>query len=427
MISRYRIEEIHDIWSVENKYKNWFEIEILVCEAWNFLGILPNLDLKLIKEQAKYNIDEINELEKIYKHDVIAFTRCLSNNIKNNAKKWIHFGLTSTDLVDSSNGLNFKKSNEIIINDTNKLLITLKNLSIKYKLIKQMGRTHGVHAQVNSLGLKFLNYFKNISLWLNDFNLIKKNVEVIKLSGAIGNYSFQNPKIEEFVSNKLNINIAHNSTQVISRHRHALYFSSIANLGLLIEQIATEIRHLHRTEVNEVCEAFSKNQKGSSAMPHKKNPILCENICGMSRLLSSLCHTTWQNVNLWHERDISHSSNERIVFEDSINTIVYLIRTLNNVLENIVINKIELEDNIKLSNNKNISQAILLHLIKYVDDSRENLYDYIQELSLKNHNILEEIKNSRYSHLFQNELWNEFIDNSNELKYIEYIYKKAFN
>ncbi len=425
MIDRYKVHEIEEIWSDTNKFNNWFQLEMLVCEALCELNIMPSADLEELQQKMKLDVNEVYELEKITKHDVVAFTRALSNSIDTNAKKWVHYGLTSTDIVDSSNGMNFKQSNEIIIQQVQQLLATLKHLAINNKYVQQIGRTHGVHAQVNSLGLKFLNYYENISRWLTTFNSIRKQVEVIKLSGAIGNYSFQNPQIEILVAKKLQMDIAYFSTQVVSRDRHALYFSVIANLGLICNQIATEIRHLHRTEVNEVCEGFSANQKGSSAMPHKKNPVSCENICGMSRLLNGLCQTTWENVNLWHERDISHSSNERIIFNDALSIVVYMCDKLNIVLNDLSINQDALKKNINQTLSHTKSQAYLLHMIKHLDKSREEIYDYIQKISLDNQDIMDHLKNSEYQWLFEGDLLKEFNQLANELQYIDFIYERA--
>lgn len=425
MIKRYEVKEIESIWSEANKFKNWFDLELLVCEALNSLKIMPDADLSYLKEHATYKIENIYELEKELKHDVVAFTRALSMEIPNNTKKWIHYGLTSTDLVDTSNGMNFKKSNDLILKAAETLLATLKQLALDNKYVEQIGRTHGVHAQVNSLGLKFLNYYEILKRWIEQFNYLRTSVEVVKLSGAIGNYSFQNPYIEEYVSQKLGLSIAHFSTQVVSRDRHSMYFSCLANFGLIVNMIATEIRHLHRTEVNEVCEGFDTNQKGSSAMPHKKNPITCENICGMSRLLTGLCHTTWENVDLWHERDISHSSNERIIFCDAISLVIYLANKMNYVLQNVSINQDALEKNIASSRNKNISQAVLLHLIKHTDSSREEIYDLIQSITKNNLDLIAELKKSPYQQWFEGQAYETFKDEANELKYIDMIYKKA--
>ncbi len=425
MIDRYKINEIETIWSDKQKFDNWLKIELLVCEALCELDIMPQKDLEYITKNIKLDINNVYELEKETKHDVVAFTRSIGNSIKTNAKKWIHYGLTSTDIVDTSNGINFKLSNDIIEANVERLLSTLKQLAIDNKYVKQIARTHGVHAQVNSLGLKFLNYYENISRWLSTFQIIRKQVEVVKLSGAVGNYSYQNPKIELIVSKKLNMDIAFNSTQVVSRDRHAMYFSVLANLGLLINQLATEIRHLHRTEVNEICEGFSLHQKGSSAMPHKKNPITCENICGMSRLLTGLCQTTWDNVNLWHERDISHSSNERIIFCDAISITVYMCQKMNGVLNNITINKDALQNNILKTQSTTQSQAILLHLINNTDESRETLYDFIQSTILKKEDIFKTLSESKFAESFKGKKLEEFKKLSDELQYIDFIYKRA--
>lgn len=428
MINRYAIKEVDDIWSESNKFKNWLEIELDVCLALNNIGIIPTNDLEKIKATIGYNESRIYDLEQIYRHDVVAFTRAITEYMNNPTSRWIHYGLTSTDLVDTSNGINFYKSNELIVSTYSKLENTLIELAKKYKYQMIMGRTHGVHAQIQSLGLKFLNYVAMLKRWLKQFTLIRKDVEVVKLSGAIGNYAFQDPRIEEFVAKKLNLDIAYFSTQVVSRDRHSMYFSCLANLGLIINQLSTEIRHLHRTEVSEVCEGFVKNQKGSSAMPHKKNPITCENICGLSRLLTNLCSVTWENVNLWHERDISHSSNERIVFSDAISLVIYLMRKMVDVLNNINVNLENIEANVKLSGNKNISQALLLFLIKKTNSTREEIYDTIQKYTLSSsNNLLESMKNDPLYGEILKANWEEFSQFTNELQYIDVIYKRIIN
>ena len=424
MINRYAVKEIEEIWSEKNKYDNWLLIEKYTCEALNSMGIISDTDMATINKTIGVNYDRIYELEAIYRHDVIAFTRTITEVMNNPTSKWIHYGLTSTDLVDTSNGMNFKKSNEIILDRLQPLKKTLNELAQKYKYTRIMGRTHGVHAQIQSLGLKFLNFLAMIERWETHFKQVQQDVEVIKLSGAIGNYAFQDPRIEEYVAQKLGLNIALFSTQVVSRDRFSFYFSCLANIGLVINQLATEIRHLHRTEVSEVCEGFASNQKGSSAMPHKKNPITCENICGMSRLLTGLCHTTWENVNLWHERDISHSSNERIIFCDAISLVVYLFDKMNFVLTNITVNEDNISKNIEMSKNKNLSQALLLFLIRYTNLTREQIYDAIQKITLSNQDLLTEIKNNEVFGPILKEKWDEFTKFTDELRYIDYIYSR---
>ncbi|GAA5414330.1 adenylosuccinate lyase [Ureaplasma ceti] len=427
MIDRYSIKEVEQIWSEQQKFDNWLLIEKYVCEALNHLQVISDEDMATINAKIGVNYNRIYELEAIYKHDVIAFTRTVTEVMNDKTARWIHYGLTSTDLVDTSNGMNFYKVNELILQELQPLKSTLKQLAQSYKQVRIMGRTHGVHAQIQSLGLKFLNFLAMIERWEEHFKLLRKDVEVVKLSGAIGNYAFQDPRIEEYVAQKLGLQVAYFSTQVVSRDRFSLYFSCLANFGLVMNQLATEIRHLHRTEVSEVCEGFSNNQKGSSAMPHKKNPITCENICGMSRLLTSLCHTTWENVNLWHERDISHSSNERIIFCDATSLVIYLIRKMNQVLNNLTINLDQINKNINLSNSKNLSQAVMLFLIRYTTLSREEIYDSLQKYAMHADNFLEAVKHDPLFEPVLTQRWTEFLDFINELKYIDVIYSRLID
>ena len=345
MIDRYAIKEIEDIFSLKNRYETFLKVELSVLKAYVELGIVPENDYLKIKEKAKVDVDKINELEKETKHDVIAFTRSLSLEL-GEEKKWIHYNLTSTDVVDTSLSYNIKEANEIIIKALKELEETLNNLAKKYEYTPIIGRTHGIHGEVTSFGLKWALFLDELKRDITRLNFERENVEVVKISGTVGNFANLPYELEELVAKELKLNRPAISTQVLSRDRLAGYVNVLALIASLFEKIATEIRHLSRTEVNEVNEYFSKNQKGSSAMPHKRNPVGSENICGLSRIIKSSQMIALENNILWHERDISHSSNERIYLPDDISLIIYLSRRLNNILKNIVVHEDKMKEDI---------------------------------------------------------------------------------
>ncbi len=431
MIQRYEIKEISEIFSNKSKLENWLKIELLVLEYYSKINKISESDFLFLKNNLKINEDKINELEQITKHDVIAFIESLNLCVDSDIKKWIHFGLTSTDVVDTANALAFKEANKIILNSINSLLKTIKKLAYKYKMTYQMGRTHGIHAEVTTFGLK-------MALWYDELNRNKKRfisaaneIQVGKISGAVGTFANTGIKLQEYVCKKLKINSANISTQIIQRDIHANYFSVLNIIGLSINKFATELRHYSRTEINEVNEFFYKNQKGSSAMPHKKNPITLENICGLSRLLSGYSLTINENVNLWNERDISHSSNERVIFLDAITIIVNILNKFENVLSNIIVNKNNMLKNINLTYRTCFSQTLLLKLIEKNNfDSRQKIYELVQKIAFDSYNnkidfekmlLNSEIRN----YLDEFEIKNIF-SKEYHTKYINEIYKRVF-
>ncbi len=431
MIKRYNIPVIEAIWSDESKFNNWLKIELLVCEAWNQEGVIPENDIIELKKQATFKLKDILEIEKETKHDVVAFTRAISKATKTPAKKWIHYGLTSTDIVDTANAMAFKQVNNIIRDDIVNLMLTLKTLAMKYKNTYQIGRTHGIHAEITTFGLKLTLWYNELERQLKRFNDACEDVETIKISGAVGTFANTGCFIQDYVAKKLNLNSAAISTQVWQRDNHANYFNVIALIGASLEHFATEIRHLMRTEVNEVQEGFSKNQKGSSAMPHKKNPIGCENICGMSRLLQGYSTTINMNINLWHERDISHSSNERIVFLDGTITIVYMLRRFNNIMSNLIVNETKMNDNIKITNGLIFSQTVLLYLINTKGLEREKAYDLIQAVAMKTWNSKQpfesNIKDSKIMDYISKDELDKLFDYKYHCRYVDDIYERVFN
>lgn len=376
MIERYSTKEMQDIWSEENKFKAWLEVEILACEGWSNLGDIPKADVIKLRENASFNLDRIYEIEKETRHDVIAFTRAVSETL-GEEKKWVHYGLTSTDVVDTAYGYLYKQANAIIRKKIIRLIEVLKEKSYQYKHTFMMGRTHGVHAEITTFGLKMALWYEEMQRNLERFDAASKMVEAGKISGAVGTYANIPTYIQDYVCQQLGINSSKISTQVLQRDRHAHYFSTLALIASSIEKFAVEIRHLQRTEVREVEEFFRKGQKGSSAMPHKRNPIASENISGLARVLRGYMITSFENIALWHERDISHSSTERIISADATNLIDYQLTRFTNTLDNLTVFEENMKENINKTYGVIFSQRIMLKLIEK-GVSREEAYDTVQ-------------------------------------------------
>lgn len=426
MIKRYFIPEIGKIWSDKNKYNTWAKIELLVCEGWSKLGLIPIVDIKKIKNNLKINLSRILELEYKTKHDIVAFIQMLSETL-GPEKKWIHYGLSSTDIVDTSQNYLIKKSNFIVEKYLIKLKNILKEKAIMYKNQLIMGRTHGMFAEPTSLGLKFLLWYSELKRNINRFKNASTEIAVAKISGSVGNFAHIEIEVCKYVAKKLKLNIDPISTQVTSRDYYTTLFVSFGQIANLLEKIALEFRHLQRSEVNEINEGFSKNQKGSSSMPHKKNPISSENISGLSRLIRSNMIVTFENNLLWHERDISHSSNERIIIPDTYHLIVYLLKRMINIINNLIINKNKIIENLKKSNQIYFSQVILTNILKINDYSREEIYDFIQKCTLISEqkkinfkNVLINNNIIKYLSLFE---LNKLFNNNYFLRNVNKIYK----
>lgn len=381
MIDRYSSKLMKEIFSDEHKFNNFLKIEEAVVEAYVHLNVVPEEDYKKIVEKAYINLPRIQELEEITKHDVIAFTRSISEEL-GDEKKWIHYSLTSTDVVDSAQSLTLHEANKYIEDDLNDLLDTLKEKALQYKNQPIIGRTHGIHAEITSFGLKFALWYDELNRAIKRFEEERRNVEVIKLSGAVGNYANIPMAVEEFVAKKFCLPYALISTQVLSRDRHAGYIYSLAAIASLLEKMATEIRHLSRTEIKEVEEYFSKGQKGSSAMPHKRNPIGSENICGCARIMKSYVQVALEDNTLWHERDISHSSAERIMLPDAVSLLDYMLKRMTKILKNLVVYKEKMIEDINMTYGVVFSGYVLQRLIDK-GNSREFSYDLIQPLAFK--------------------------------------------
>jgi adenylosuccinate lyase len=383
MIDRYSRKEMKAIWSEENKYKAWLEVELLTVEAYAHYGMIPKEDAKAIRDKACFTVDRILEIEESTKHDVVAFTRAVSESL-GDEKKWVHYGLTSTDVCDTAYGYLFKQANKILNKDLLKIRETLKNKALEYKYIPIIGRTHGIHGEPTALGLKFALWFEEMNRNIERFDMAKRQIEVGKISGAVGNFAHSRLEIEEYVCEHLGIDYAKISTQVLQRDRHAFYLSTLAIIASSLEKMAVEVRHWQRTEVQELSEFFSEGQKGSSAMPHKRNPIGSENITGCARVIRGYMLTAFENIPLWHERDISHSAPERIIMPDATILLDYALNRFNNILTNILVFEDNMMTNINKTNGLIYSQRVMLSLIDK-GWSREKAYDIIQPLAMKSY------------------------------------------
>ena len=381
MIERYTTKEMGRIWSDENKYSTWLKVEIAVTEVLCEDKIVPSDDLKTIKEKAKFSVERVNEIEEETHHDVIAFLTNLSENIGPSAR-FIHLGMTSSDLLDTSLALLCKESGEIILEKLKTFHQTLRNLAAQHKDTFQIGRSHGVHAEPITFGLKLALWSEEVKRHIDRFSHALEDIQYGKISGAVGTYQHLDPTVEERACERLGLKASSVSNQVVQRDHHANFLSSIALIGCTIEKISVEIRHLQRTEVLEAEEFFAKGQKGSSAMPHKRNPIITERLTGFARLLRSNAMAAMENVALWHERDISHSSVERIIIPDSTNLMDYMLIKVNKLFENLIIYPDNMLKNLNLTNGLIFSQEVLLSLVQK-GVSREDAYKLVQKNAMQ--------------------------------------------
>ena len=381
MIERYTTKEMGRIWSDEYKYSTWLKVELAVTEVLCEDKIVPSEDLQIIKQKAQFSIDRILEIEEETHHDVIAFLTNLSENIGSSAR-FIHLGMTSSDLLDTSLALLCKESGEIILSRLVDFHKTLRTLALKHKNTFQIGRSHGVHAEPITFGLKLALWSEEIKRHIERFQSALQDIQYGKISGAVGTYQHLDPSVEERACQKLGLKPSSISNQVVQRDHHANFLTCLALIGCTIEKIAIEIRHLQRTEVLEAEEFFSKGQKGSSAMPHKRNPIITERLTGFARLLRSNAIAAMENVALWHERDISHSSVERIIIPDSTNLIDYMLIKVNTLFKHLIIYPDNMLKNLNLTNGLIFSQEVLLSLIQK-GISREEAYKLVQKNAMQ--------------------------------------------
>lgn len=381
MIDRYTTREMRELWSEEAKFQAWLDVELAACEAWAELGKIPKEDLEVIQQKAGFSVDRIDELERDLHHDVIAFTTNLAENI-GPSSRFVHLGLTSTDVVDTAQALRLRRAGGLILEALDDLIAVLRRLAVEMKDTAMVGRTHGVHAEPITLGLKFLVWFQEMKRNRTRLEHALADVVVGKISGAVGTYAHTGLGIEMRVCEKLGIAVAPVSTQILQRDRHAAFVAALAVCGGSIEKIATEIRHLQRTEVRELEEPFRKGQKGSSAMPHKRNPVKCEQLTGLARLLRGNAIAAMENMALWHERDISHSSAERVILADSTTLTHYMLRLLHRVLDGLHIYPDRMRKNLDLTRGLVFSQRVLLSLVD-AGMTREEAYDVVQTAAMR--------------------------------------------
>lgn len=381
MIERYSLPEMAAIWSPEQRFRAWLEVEILACEAWSKLGVIPEEDVRHMRERASFTVARIEELERETRHDVVAFTRAVAETL-GPERRWIHYGLTSTDVVDTALGWQLRQANALLRADIEGFIAALAEQAVRHKMTVMMGRTHGIHAEPITFGLKLALWYDEMRRNQERFAQAAADVECGKLSGAVGTYASVDPFVEQYVCERLGLKPAPISTQVLSRDRHAAYVATLGLIGATLEQIATEIRHLQRTEVGEVEEPFYQGQKGSSAMPHKRNPVSCEQICGLARLLRSYVLPAYEDVPLWHERDISHSSVERVILPDATLLLNYMLRRMTIIIRDLRVYPETMKRNLDRTLGLIYSQQVLLALVNK-GVAREPAYDAVQAAAMR--------------------------------------------
>lgn len=429
MIERYSRPEMSKIWEPQNRFDKWLQVEILVCEAMSIKGMIPKEAVETIKQKARFSVDRIQEIEQTVKHDVIAFLTNVEESVGPDAR-FIHMGLTSSDILDTAFALQLREALLIIINDVRNLMDVLQKRAFEHKNTVMIGRSHGMHAEPITFGLKLAVWYSEMQ---RNFSRLKLALDVIsygKISGAVGTFANIPPEIEKYVCEQLDLKPAEISTQIIQRDRHAQYFTALAILAGSIEKMAIEIRHLQRTEVGEAEEPFTSGQKGSSAMPHKKNPIGSENLSGLARLVRSNSIAAMENIALWHERDISHSSVERIIAPDSTILIDYMVNRMIGIMKNLKVNKDIMVRNLEKSHGLIFSQQMLLALVKN-GCSRQHAYSITQKNALQAWNTGESFKqlvltDPDIQKYFSNNEIDEMFSLDQHLKYVDEIFARVF-
>ncbi len=427
MIERYSRDEIKNIWSLQSKFSYYLNVELAVCDAYSQLGIFPKEDIEQLKILAKFDLSRIEDIERDVKHDVIAFLTCVNESLGEYAK-YMHVGMTSSDVIDTAFSLQIQDSGKIILNDLNTVINNLKLLAEKHLNTICIGRSHGIHAEIMTFGAKICSWIDILKRQRSNFANALEQIRIGQISGPVGTYSNIPPEVENLTCENLGLKPAKISTQIISRDYHAYFMQSLALIASVIEQFATEIRHLQRTEVLEVEEGFGQKQKGSSAMPHKKNPVLSENLCGLARVVRSNSMVALENIPLWHERDISHSSAERIIFPDSLILIDFMLARFNDIIENLEIHSDNMLKNTEKFGGIVFSQKVLLKLIDK-GLTREEAYRVVQRNALEafehngnfRANLLED--NDVTSRLTSNEI-EDLFDKNTFLQNIHIIYDR---
>jgi adenylosuccinate lyase len=429
MIERYSRPEMGYIWQDEFKYSTWLKIEILACEARAELGQIPKEDVEVIKSKAKFDVAKILEIEETTQHDVIAFLTNVAEYVGPESRH-IHYGMTSSDILDTTLSYQMKAAGDVLLKGLFQLKESLKKRAIEHKDTICIGRTHGIHAEPTTMGLKFALWYEETKRNIERMEKAVQTISVGQISGAVGTFDHLSPKVEEFVCHKIGLKPAPISTQVIQRDRHAEYLSTIAIIGATLEKIATEIRHLQKTEVLEAEEYFSKGQKGSSAMPHKRNPIICERITGMARLLRGNAVAALENVSLWHERDISHSSVERVIIPDSTIILDYMLSKSISLIDNLLVYPENMIENLNKTRGLIFSQKVLLKITE-AGATRETAYKIVQNSAMnvwadKSKNLLDElISHKEILDYLNKDALSEIFDSSKMLKNIDYIFNRT--
>jgi len=427
MIPRYSRKEISSIWSDENKFRIWLDIEILATEAQNKLGLVPDSALKNIKGKANFNIKKNLKIEEKVKHDVIAFLTNVAEYVGPDSR-FVHMGMTSSDILDTTLAIQMKQAGELLLNNLQKIKKTLFKKAKKYKHLTMIGRSHGVHAEPITLGLKFALWYDENNRNIDRLQRAIETISVGQISGAVGTYEHLSPNVEKYVCKKLGLKTTKISTQILQRDRHAEYMTTLAIIASCIEKYTTEIRLLQKTETLEVEEYFSKGQKGSSAMPHKKNPITSERLSGLARVLRGNALASLENITLWHERDISHSSVERIIVPDSTILLDYILYLFNDLIENLAVNEKDIEKNLKLTNGLIFSQTLLLKLIEK-KMKRELAYQIVQRIAMKCWNektdFYDLVRTDKTAMKYLNECdLNEVFDYNKSKKNVDFIFRR---
>jgi len=433
MINRYSRQIMRDVWSNQSKYTIWFEIEMLAHEAMESIGLIEVGLTKKIRDKLKnITFDEarISEIENKTHHDVIAFLTFISEKIGEKQARYLHQGMTSSDILDTCLCIQLKKSSQLIRDDLDALLEELLKKAEEYKYLPTIGRSHGIHAEPTTVGLKFAQAYAEFDRALKRMEIAEKEISICALSGSVGTFANIDPRIEKYVAKKLDLNIETISTQIIPRDRFAYFFTTLGVLAGSIERISTEIRHLQRTEVDEMSEQFQKGQKGSSSMPHKRNPVLTENLTGIARLIRGAVTPALENISLWHERDISHSSVERVIGPDTTILLDFALSRLTNVIKNIVVNKKNIKTNLDKLNGLIYSQRILLMLTQK-GVSREDSYDIVQKNASKswdNQSDFKEIilSDKKIMEILTKEEVDDLFALDYHLKNVDYIFKNVF-
>ncbi len=433
MINRYSRQIMRDVWSDQSKYAIWFEIEMLAHEAMESIGLIEKGLTKKIRDKLKdiiFDEARISEIESKTHHDVIAFLTFISEKIGEKQARYLHQGMTSSDILDTCLCIQLKKASQHIREDLDALLKELLKKAEEYKYLPTIGRSHGIHAEPTTVGLKFAQAYAEFDRALKRMEIAEKEISICALSGSVGTFANIDPRIEKYVAKKLNLNIETISTQIIPRDRYAYFFSTLGVLAGSIERISTEIRHLQRTEVDEMSEQFQKGQKGSSSMPHKRNPVLTENLTGIARLIRGAVTPALENISLWHERDISHSSVERVIGPDTTILLDFALSRLTNVIKNIVVNKINIKANLDKLNGLIYSQRILLMLTQK-GVSREDSYDIVQKNASKSWDNQSDFKEIILSdkgimEILTKEEIDDLFSLDYHLKNVDYIFKNVF-